>query len=130
MSNLWPTPMCGLAQHVLWPPSALHYKGSSSSHQVTQPGSRCTLITNNNQTSPFFLYICNSIFSWCKYIACKFSNWMYRVSVRCSTKKSDHVSLPDCYKSYFTREIYPSIHNHAIFMPSLFGSTYTCEQLF
>ena len=29
-----------------------------------------------------------------------------------------------------TMEKYPSFHHHALFMSSLFGSTYTCEELF
>ena len=30
----------------------------------------------------FFLYICDSIFSWHKYTTCKFSHGMYRVAIR------------------------------------------------
>ena len=30
----------------------------------------------------------------------------------------------------FPKKNYPSLHNHALFMSSLFGSTYICEQLF
>jgi hypothetical protein len=47
-------------------------------------------------------------------------------------EKFDHVSLLDFYKiyEYLPREKYPSLHNHALFMSSLFGSTYICEQLF
>ena len=33
-----------------------------------------------------------------------------------------HLSLPDFYKTYYNREKYPSLHNHTIFMSSLFGS--------
>uniref|UniRef100_A0ABM5FVD0 General transcription factor II-I repeat domain-containing protein 2A-like n=1 Tax=Pogona vitticeps TaxID=103695 RepID=A0ABM5FVD0_9SAUR len=45
-------------------------------------------------------------------------------------EKFDHVSLMDFYKVYVPREKYPSLHNHALFMSLLFGSTYICEQLF
>ncbi|XP_041419118.1 general transcription factor II-I repeat domain-containing protein 2-like [Xenopus laevis] len=45
-------------------------------------------------------------------------------------EKFDHVSLLDFYRSYLPRDKYPSLHNHALFMSSLFGSTYICEQLF
>ena len=39
------------------------------------------------------------------------------------------VSLPDFHNLDLTREKYPSLHSHALFMSSLFGSTYICEQL-
>ncbi|XP_067123968.1 general transcription factor II-I repeat domain-containing protein 2-like [Centruroides vittatus] len=45
-------------------------------------------------------------------------------------EKFDHVSLFDFYKTYLPRDIYPALHSHALFMSSLFGSTYICEQLF
>ncbi|XP_041442018.1 general transcription factor II-I repeat domain-containing protein 2-like [Xenopus laevis] len=45
-------------------------------------------------------------------------------------EKFDHVSLLDFYRSYLPRDKYPSLHNHALFLSSLFGSTYICEQLF
>ena len=45
-------------------------------------------------------------------------------------EKFDHVSLLDFYRSYLPRDKYPLLHNHALFMSSLFGSTYICEQLF
>ena len=44
--------------------------------------------------------------------------------------KFNHVSLLDFYKIYLPRDKYPTLHNHALFMTSLFGSTYICEQLF
>lgn len=40
-----------------------------------------------------------------------------------------HLSLPDFYKTYYNREKYPSLHNHASFMSSLFGRIYISEQL-
>ena len=45
-------------------------------------------------------------------------------------EKFDHVSLLDFYRSYLPRDNYPVLYNHALFMPSLFGSTYICVQLF
>ena len=36
--------------------------------------------------------------------------------------KFDHVSLLDIYKPSLTREKYPSLHNHTLFMPWLFGT--------
>lgn len=56
-------------------------------------------------------------------------NGVYRVAVRHSTQKSDHISL-NSYKPSLTRENHPSLHNHTSFMSSLFGSTHNCEQLF
>ena len=53
---------------------------------------------------------------------------MFRVTIRYSPQKFDYVSLLDFYKSYLTREKYPSLHNHVLLM-SLFGSAYICEQL-
>ena len=41
-----------------------------------------------------------------------------------------HVSLLDFYRPYLPIDTYPLPHNHALFMSSLFGSTYICEQLF
>ena len=74
--------------------------------------------------------VCDTIFSQHKYMTCKFSNGMYRVAIRYSTQKSDHVSLPDFYKPSLTREKYPSLHNHTLFMSSLFGAADVCEQPF
>ncbi|CAH2281645.1 General transcription factor II-I repeat domain-containing 2 [Pelobates cultripes] len=45
-------------------------------------------------------------------------------------EKFDHVSLLDFYKAYLPKEKYPSLHNCALFITSLFGSTYIGEQLF
>ena len=44
-------------------------------------------------------------------------------------EKFDCVSLLDFYGSYLPRDKYPLLHNHALFMSSLFGSTYIWEQL-
>lgn len=41
----------------------------------------------------FFLYVCDSNFSPHKYMTCAFSNGMYRLAVRYSTRNSDHASL-------------------------------------
>ena len=72
----------------------------------------------------------DSILSWHKYIICKLPTAVHRVAVRHSTQQSDYVSLPDLCMPSLTREKYPSIHSHTLFMPSLFGSSYICEQLF
>jgi len=40
------------------------------------------------------------------------------------------ISLPDIHKRCLTRDKYPLLHNHALFMSSLFGSTFICELLF
>lgn len=45
-------------------------------------------------------------------------------------EKFNSVSLLDFYKLYLPKDKYPSLHNQAVFMTSLFGSTYICEQLF
>ena len=42
----------------------------------------------------------------------------------------DHVSLLDFYRYYLPKDKYPLLHNNAIFMSSLFDTTYICEQLF
>jgi len=44
-------------------------------------------------------------------------------------EKFDDVSSPDISMIYHTRENYPSLHNYALLMSSLFGSMYICEQL-
>ena len=44
--------------------------------------------------------------------------------------KFNSSSLLDFYKNYVSREKYPGICKHAMFMISLFGSTYLCEQVF
>jgi len=68
------------------------------------------------------IYICKTIFSWCKYMTCKFSNGIYRVAVRYSTQKSDCGSLIDFHNLCLRREKYPSLHNHTIFVSSFFVS--------
>ena len=45
-------------------------------------------------------------------------------------EKLDRVSLLDCYRSCLPRDKYPLLHNHALPVSSLFGSTDICEQLF
>ena len=44
-------------------------------------------------------------------------------------KKLGSLSLPDFHNAYLTREKYALLQNHTLFMSSLFGNTYTCEQL-
>jgi len=63
-------------------------------------------------------------------MTCKFSNGTYRVAIRYSTQKSDHVSLLGFYKPCCSGEKYPSLHSLDLFMSPLFDSTYVCEQLF
>ena len=74
-------------------------------------------------------YICNSIFSQHKYMTCKFSNELYSTAIKYSSKKNAIVSL---YSAFIIHHIekYPLLHSHTLFMPSLFGSTYVCKQLF
>jgi len=70
-----------------------------------------------------------TIFCQHKCTACRFSN----VCVELQSDfqhKSDHVSLLDFHNPYLSREKYPSLHNHALFMSLLFGSTYICEVFF
>ena len=45
-------------------------------------------------------------------------------------EKFNMSSILDFYKLYLPKETYPVLHDHALFMFSLFGSTYICEQLF
>jgi hypothetical protein len=45
-------------------------------------------------------------------------------------EKYKNVGLLDFYSKYIEKETFPAILSHAIFMMSLFGSTYVCEQLF
>ena len=83
------------------------------------------------QSSAHICWADISIFSWHKYIPCKFSNAAYRVATDIHLKeKCDHVSFPDLDKPSLIREKYPSFHSHALCMSSLFDSTYICEQLF
>ena len=77
----------------------------------------------------FFLYVCDSTFCLHKYINCEFSNWMFRVTIRYSTQKFDHVFLLGFHKTFVTWEKYPFLHNRGLFMSSLVGSTRICEQL-
>jgi len=57
------------------------------------------------------------------------ANEIYQVEIRYSTQKLDRASLPDFYKTYLTRDKYPSLHNHILFMSLLFGSMCISEQL-
>jgi hypothetical protein len=41
-----------------------------------------------------------------------------------------NISILEFYSKYLSKEKYPGIHKHAIFITSMFGSTYKCEQLF
>ena len=43
---------------------------------------------------------------------------------------AEGVSLLDFYNKYLEYKRYPTLVNHAKKMASMFGSTYTCEQLF
>jgi hypothetical protein len=45
-------------------------------------------------------------------------------------EKFNQVSLEEFYKTYLDEEKYPAFYEHAQWMISLFGNTYTCEQLF
>lgn len=50
-----------------------------------------------------------------------------------SSVKSKFFEIPtltDFYSKYVSEEKYPQIRKHALFMSSIFGSTYVCEQLF
>ena len=58
---------------------------------------------------------------------------MELVDFQCESSLKDKFnssSLLDFYKNYVSREKYPGICKHAMFMISLFGSTYLCEQVF
>ena len=58
---------------------------------------------------------------------------MELVDFQCESSLKDKFnssSLLDFYKKYISREKYPGICKHAMFMISLFGSTYLCEQVF
>jgi len=83
----------------------------------------------NHQFFFLYIYIFDSICSWCKYITWKCSSGRYRVAVRYSTQKFGRVSLPDFYKPYLNREKYPSLLNHALFMQLPFGSMDGSEYL-
>lgn len=68
--------------------------------------------TDKKKKKSIFLYVCSSIFSLHKCIIYKYSNGVYRVTVRYSTQKSVNVSLQDLHKPCFSREKYPSLHRH------------------
>ena len=58
---------------------------------------------------------------------------MELVDFQCESRLKDKFnssSLIDFFKNYVSREKYPGICKHAMFMISLFGSTYLCEQVF
>ena len=58
---------------------------------------------------------------------------MELVDFQCESSLKDKFnssSLIDFYKSYTSREKYPGICKHAMFMISLFGCTYLREQVF
>ena len=95
---------------------------------IKEFGNRKTCSQKNHHF--FFLYICDSIFSWHKYITCTFSNEVCRVAVSHSGQRFDLVSLLDFDKVCLNREKYPMLHNHALFTSLLFDSMCTCEQLF
>jgi len=61
---------------------------------------------------------------------CTFSSRKYRATNRYTTQKSDHISLLDFCKFYFSREKCPSLHSHTLLMSLLFSITYICEKLF
>lgn len=63
------------------------------------------------------------------YITCRFSNGTYRVAIRYSTQKSDHVCSPNLHKTSLTREKCPLLRSQTLLMSSLCDSTYMCEQL-
>jgi hypothetical protein len=53
--------------------------------------------------------------------------------IQCSSvleEKYKNVGLLDFYSKYIEKEKFPAIRSHALFMMSLFGSTYVCKQLF
>ena len=54
----------------------------------------------------WFCYICDSIFSQHNYITCQYSDGMYRVAIRYSSPKLDHVSFLVFCKTRLTREKY------------------------
>lgn len=78
----------------------------------------------------FCCYINDTIFSQDKYITCKFSKGVNRVVIRYSVQKFHNVSLLEVFEFYLTRERLPLLHNHSLFMLSLSGSMYICEQQF
>jgi len=41
-----------------------------------------------------------------------------------------HVPLLDFYKHHLPKKKFPGLYNNDLFMASLFGSTYVCEQFF
>ena len=58
---------------------------------------------------------------------------MELIDFQCESSLKDKFnssSSIDFYKNYVSREIYPGICKHAMFMISLFGSTYLCERVF
>lgn len=77
-----------------------------------------------------FWCIYESTFSGLIYMTYNFSNGMYRATKRHPCQKSYHLSLPHLYEPCPSRKTYPSLHCRVLFMSLLFGSTYSCEQLF
>lgn len=70
------------------------------------------------------LHICDFVFNQHKYNTWKISNGMYKVAIRYSTQGKIWSCLPDFKKPYLSRENYPSLHSHTLFLSLLFGSMY------
>jgi hypothetical protein len=58
---------------------------------------------------------------------------MELIDMQCNSdleEKYKNVGLLDFYSKYIEKEKFPAIQSHAVFMMSLSGSTYVCEQFF
>jgi len=112
-----------------WPGlSGWHPVLQACGNHILQPGvsglKQTNKQTNKQQKKKTSVYICETIFSWYKHTPWKFSSGMYGIVIRYSTSKSDHVSLQDIHNPCLSREIYPLLHSHTVFMSSLFGRTH------
>jgi hypothetical protein len=55
------------------------------------------------------------------------------IDMQCNSdleEKYENVAIFDFYSKYFENGEFSAVRSHALFMISLFGSTYVCEQLF
>ena len=78
-----------------------------------------------------FFYICDSTFSRHKLLPASFQMECTELQSDIQIRENfDGVSSLDFYRSCLPRDKYPLLHNHALPVSSLFGSTDICEQLF
>jgi len=101
LHNLWQIIVCIV---ILWPNNPVKSKKYAAMLSVLIKEFENRILRKNQfffvylYVYLYILYICNCIFSQCKYITCEFLNTVHRLSTRYSTQKFDHVSSTVFYK--------------------------------